>query len=253
MTLTLSNENPLANNDKNEILTLIDLLVLRVECLANESDGKPTNAAYPTVSKVDQNLIEYLYYLFAKFLRDESLTSTPTTPTMDKTNFVHVCQTLVRNGCFDLSPDQSSADTTISSDRTLTQQPSLHEYPSDQDTLVPEQQPPTEQDTWLVVDLEPTTSDDELANEESIVSDLLLTECHALIERGTLDKAACSSASVEPNIHYICPDHTRHRLSRMNDAFLPSIGLSPFARREQHAYLHTCSSVNSLEREREGN
>ena len=193
MTLTLSNGNPLASNDKNEILTLIDLLVLRVECLANESNGKPTNAAYPTVSGVDQSLIEYLYYLFAKFLRDESSTSHPTTtPTMDKTNFVHVCQTLVRNGCFDLStvgetlsPDQSSADTTISSDRTLTQQPSLPEYPSDQDTFVPEQsfeQQPTEQDTWLVVDLEPTTSDDELADEESMVRDLLLlllTACHA--------------------------------------------------------------------------
>ena len=174
-----SNEDPLANTDKNEILTLIDLLVLRVECLANESDGKLTNATYPTVSEVDQNLIEYLYYLFAQFLGDPSSVSHPTTPTMDKTNFVHVCQTLVRNGCFDLStvdeslsPDQSSADTTFSSDRTLTQQSFLHESPSEHDTVVAEisfEQQPSGQDTWLVIDLEPTTSDDELANDESMV------------------------------------------------------------------------------------
>lgn len=141
----MSNGNRTEINDENEILTLIDLLVLRVECLTNENQTikkkkkKKFNENYPSVSQVDQNLIEYLYYLFTKFTHEEQMN-----PIVDKNNFVNVCQTLVRNGCFDISsssPDQSTSDTTI------TEQTIIHEYPTTIDN---------DKDTWLVVDFDQT-------------------------------------------------------------------------------------------------
>ncbi|CAF5040721.1 unnamed protein product, partial [Rotaria socialis] len=83
----LSNENLLKNTldndhtaDDNEILTLINLLILRVECLNNDStvvNVTNTKTKSSTIRKIDQNLIEYLYFLFNKFVEDESDSSTP--------------------------------------------------------------------------------------------------------------------------------------------------------------------------------
>jgi len=128
------------SNDENEILTLIDLLVLRVECLTNENQStkkkkKKLSENYPSVAQVDQNLIEYLYYLFTKFTHDDQ-----TKPILDKSNFVNVCQTLVRNGCFDISSSSSEPS-------TITDQTIVHEYPTTIDN---------DKDTWLVVDFEQT-------------------------------------------------------------------------------------------------
>jgi hypothetical protein len=82
---------------------------------------------------------------------------------IDKTNFVNVCQTLVRNGCFNIpsstSPDQSFSESTItnSSDRTLPQT-FVHEYRSETDDMSLKKSSLTnDQETWLVVDLEPMT------------------------------------------------------------------------------------------------
>jgi hypothetical protein len=151
MNSKLSNEDLLELNDQNEILTLIDLLVLRVECLTNENKKNKSKDNYPTVAEVDQNLIEYLYYLFTKFINEDSNESS--TPIINKNDFVNVCQTLVRNGCFEVSsssPDQSFSESTItsSSDQTLTPETFLHEY----------QNNANEKDTWLVVDIEPPVS-----------------------------------------------------------------------------------------------
>lgn len=147
-------------NDQNEILTLIDLLVLRVECLNNETKKKKKKIkeSSPTVAEVDQNLIEYLYYLFTKFIHDES--DDLPAASIDKNNFVNVCQTLVRNGSFELasaSPDQSTSEATITnSDQTLTSETVLHEY----HPAVTDKSSTDEQDTWLVVDLEPIQLDE---------------------------------------------------------------------------------------------
>lgn len=136
----MSNGNQMESNDEDEILTLIDLLVLRVECLTNENQSikkkkKKLNENYPSVAQVDQNLIEYLYYLFTKFTHEDQ-----TMPILDKSNFVNVCQTLVRNGCFDISSSSSEPS-------TITDQTIVHEYPTTIDN---------DKDTWLVVDFEQT-------------------------------------------------------------------------------------------------
>jgi hypothetical protein len=157
----LSNENLLKNSDDHEISKLVNLLILRVECLTNENTLIQKNNTYPTIKEIDQNLIEYLYYLFNKFIQDESDINPPV---IDKTNFVNVCQTLVRNGCFNIpsptSPDQSFSESTItnSSDRTLTQT-FVHEYRSETDDMSLKKSSLTnDQETWVVVDLEPKYS-----------------------------------------------------------------------------------------------
>jgi hypothetical protein len=181
MNSKFSNENLLEINDHDEILTLIDLLVLRVECLSNENKShkkkkKKHEETYPTVTEVDQNLIEYLYYLFTKFTNDDSEPSNDlSAPIIDKNNFVNVCQTLVRNGCFDLSSvstssEQSFSETTsTSSDQTL-----LREYHPDTGEIVAEISSTdgqnSEQETWLVIDLEPIQSEEPIVASDTIVS-----------------------------------------------------------------------------------
>lgn len=164
MNSKLSPENFAELNDQNEILTLVDLLVLRVECLNNESKKKKSKDSLPTVAEVDQNLIEYLYCLFKKFIQEESEhTLEEISPAMiDKSNFVHVCQTLVRNGSFEItstSPDQSISESTItnnSSDQTLTSETVLHDYHPE--PIVDKSSSIDERDSWLVIDLEPIQS-----------------------------------------------------------------------------------------------
>ena len=181
MNSKFSNENLLEINDHDEILTLIDLLVLRVECLSKENKShkkkkKKHEEIYPTVTEVDQNLIEYLYYLFTKFTNEDSEPSNDLSiPIIDKNNFVNVCQTLVRNGCFDLSSvstasEQSFSETTSnSSDQTL-----VREYHPDTDEIVAEISSTdgqnSEQETWLVVDLEPIQSEELIVASDIIVS-----------------------------------------------------------------------------------
>ena len=171
-----SPENSLELNDQNEILTLIDLLVLRVECLNNETKKKKHKTSLPTVTEVDHNLIEYLYYLFKKFSNEDSeqTIDLPPTAMMDKNNFVHVCQTLVRNGSFELSslsPDQSMSESTItnhSTDQTLTSEIVPQESQSD---ILPDKSTTDERDTWLVIDLDPlesTTPDIIVSNKERV-------------------------------------------------------------------------------------
>lgn len=176
MNSKISNDNLSEINDRNEILTLVDLLVLRVECLTNENDLKKSNETktnYPTVAEVDQNLIEYLYYLFTKFVHDDPNESTM--PIIDKKNFVTVCQTLVRNGCFDMpsstSPDQSASETiSNNSDPTIIPDTYLHEYRNSKVELSSEKITNNEQETWLVVDLQPTQSEEHATTSEIIVS-----------------------------------------------------------------------------------
>jgi len=168
----LSNENILKTNDDNEISTLINLLILRVECLANKHiliNKKKNHKSYPTIKQIDQNLTEYLYYLFNKFTKDDPDICTSM---IDKTNFVNVCQTLVRNGCFNMpsttSPDQSFSEPTLTNNSNLTStQTFVHEYRSDTDNVSLEKSslneqitstPTNEQETWLVVDIEPIQS-----------------------------------------------------------------------------------------------
>jgi hypothetical protein len=88
---------------------------------------------------------------------------------IDKTNFVNVCQTLVRNGCFNMpattSPDQSFSEKTITNSSDLTSTHTyVHEYRPDVDDMSLEQSsinelisssPTSDQESWLVVDLEP--------------------------------------------------------------------------------------------------
>lgn len=168
------------DHEENEILNLINLLILRVECLTNEDPiiNNSDKKLSPTIKEVDHNLIEYLYYLFNKFIEEDSDLDKPV---IDKTNFVNVCQTLVRNGCFNIpsstSPDQSFSETTITNNSDLTStQTFVHECRTDTDemslenSLLTEQlssTPTNDQDAWLVVDLEatkpsysPTNSDD---------------------------------------------------------------------------------------------
>ncbi|CAF1161740.1 unnamed protein product [Adineta ricciae] len=162
--------NLLHHDDENkEISTLINLLILRVECLANtttliETNKKPN--IYPSIKQIDQNLTEYLYYLFNKFTKDDPEIGASM---IDKTNFVNVCQTLVRNGCFNMpsstSPDQSYSEATLTNSNELTLiQPAVREYKPDADEMTLDKSsidetisliPMSDQDTWLVVDLEP--------------------------------------------------------------------------------------------------
>lgn len=118
-------------SDDQEISKLINLLLLRVECLNNENS---------TIKQVDQNLIEYLYYLFNKFTRDECESNKTM---IDKSNFVNVCQKLVRNGCLNGSSSEPPLLQTI-----------LHEYPSPSNEHISSSSN-NDQDTWLVVDIEP--------------------------------------------------------------------------------------------------
>lgn len=119
-----------SDSDDQEISKLINLLLLRVECLTNEK---------PTIKQVDQNLIEYLYYLFNKFTRDESESNETM---IDKSNFVNVCQKLVRNGCLNSSSSEPPLLQTI-----------LHEYQSSTNEHISTSSN-NDQDTWLVVDFE---------------------------------------------------------------------------------------------------
>jgi hypothetical protein len=158
---TSSSINLNSNSDEDEISKLINLLILRVECLTNENTLIDKKINYPTIKEIDENLIEYLYYLFNKFVQEEPDLTTSSTM-IDKTNFVNVCQTLVRNGCFNLpttsnSPDESLSESTItnSSDQTLPQT-FVHEYRSETDDISLKQSSLTnDQETWLVVDIEP--------------------------------------------------------------------------------------------------
>lgn len=133
------NNKKIDTNDHTEIVTLINLLILRVECLSKEKKPKKRKKRkdnHPTVAEVDQSLIEYLYYLFKKFINEETNSS----KTIDKNNFVDVCQNLVRNGCFDISSSSDvspsltqsySESISISDQTTLTSQTSLNEYHHD--------------------------------------------------------------------------------------------------------------------------
>jgi hypothetical protein len=164
-----SNENLFKNHDDNEILKLINLLILRVECLNNENTlNNNKKNIFPTIKQIDQNLIEYLYFLFNKFINDESDLDKPM---IDKSSFVNVCQTLVRNGCFNIpstiSPDQSFSETTITnSSDIISTHTSVHEHKPNTDDMpvekssVNEQISPAltnEQEAWLIIDLEPST------------------------------------------------------------------------------------------------
>jgi hypothetical protein len=191
--LRLSNEdllkNTFDNSDDNEIFKLINLLILRVECLANENTSMTKTKNYPTIKQIDQNLIEYLYYLFNKFRKEESDFQTPM---IDKTNFVNVCQTLVRNGCFNIpsstSPDQSFSDATITNNSNLTlTQTIVHDCRSDTNDRSLDEQTSSpsknNQEAWLVVDLEAikpqhsvTIPDESKVRKYS--SNLKLTFCH---------------------------------------------------------------------------
>ena len=166
----LSAENLLKNkfnnnltDDDNEILTLIDLLVLRVECLSNDETLVNEKKKSSIIKRVDQNLIEYLYYLFDQFTNDDS--NLCTSPIIDKSNSIHTCQTFARNGSFNVlsstSLDQSFTEliTTNNSDITLIQT-FVHEYRPDTDDMIltessihgPASSLSTnDQETWLVV------------------------------------------------------------------------------------------------------
>ncbi|CAF3925191.1 unnamed protein product, partial [Rotaria magnacalcarata] len=189
--IKLSNESLLKNTfdndpttDDNQILTLINLLILRVECLNNERTAvnmTNTKTKSSTIRKIDQNLIEYLYFLFNKFVDDESDSSTP--PIINKTKFVNVCQTLVRDGSLNISlpfssPDHSCSESTITnnSDQTLTQT-LVREYRPDTDLMTENHSPINEQmssitmsddNTRLTVDLEQIKPQDSKSSSDEV-------------------------------------------------------------------------------------
>ncbi|CAF3707147.1 unnamed protein product [Rotaria sordida] len=171
----LSNKNLLKNtfdnnstNDDNEILTLINLLILRIECLPNDNTlitEKKNNEQSSKIKEIDQNLIEYLYYLFNKFINEDIDSNTPM---VNKTNFVNICQTVVRSGSLNMpsttSPDQSFSESTFTndSDQTLIQT-SVREYTADINDIAVNNSSLNEQissasmndqEAWLIVDLE---------------------------------------------------------------------------------------------------
>ena len=176
------NTPSIPTDDGNEISTLINLLILRVECLANDqlNPSLASEQTYPTIKQVDQNLLEYLYYLFNKFTTDDPDLSKPM---IDKTNFVHACQTFVRNGCFTLSPASDLPDQSVSESTTMNTNrndlTSVHEYRAE---TAPEKSsatgsisttPSSDQDVWLVVDIEPSQADGStMDSNESNVSSL---------------------------------------------------------------------------------
>ncbi|CAF4887574.1 unnamed protein product [Rotaria sp. Silwood1] len=195
MNAQLKDENIYETNDYNEILTLINLLCLRVECLSYEKKikkrkkkTKKKKDKYPSVTEIDQNLIEYLYYLFKKFIyNDTNISNDFKTPIIDKNNFVSICQTLVRNGCFDIpsttiskSPNQSFSESLSISDNTLISQTIVHEYYHPDTSQILEEKSFTneqislmtlpEKDTWLVVDIEPIQSEETLKPSEYMCS-----------------------------------------------------------------------------------
>lgn len=160
----LLSDDTLETGDHNEISKLIHLLILRVECLSNEKrtkKRKKRKESHPTVAEVDHSLIEYLYYLFKKFIdEDSTLSSDLKASRIDKNNFVTVCQALVHNGCFDLSsatispsPNQSLSEATNSSEYTLTQPTSRHEEQSDNNETSIEVSP-TDDPTSLMISME---------------------------------------------------------------------------------------------------
>lgn len=164
-----SHEHP-DNGDADEILTLVNLLIRRVEYLA--TNGTPpemtttkkkngTNPS-PSIKQIDQDLTEYLYYLFNKFAKDDGDAGVPL---IEKSDFVHVCQTLVRNGCLNVpSAEQSLLDVTLTNSNEITlTQTSLREHKPDADESTVEKSsasdktcgtPMDEQDAWLIVDVE---------------------------------------------------------------------------------------------------
>ncbi|CAF0777051.1 unnamed protein product [Adineta steineri] len=221
-------------DDNNEISTLINLLILRVECLSNKNtliEKKKQTKIYPTIKQIDQNLTEYLYYLFNKFTKDDPDICTSM---IDKTNFVNVCQTLVRNGCFNMplstSPEQSLSESTLTNNNELTlTQTCLREYRTDVDDLIIDKSTATEetssismndQDTWLIVDLEPikpqysTTIPDEskclLPTSTSDDQLLLANENYFSFEE---IKSSCGSESSQSN--YYSPNSSLVDLQNM--------------------------------------
>ncbi|CAF3229974.1 unnamed protein product [Rotaria sp. Silwood2] len=236
----LSNENLLKNtfdnnptNDDNEILTLINLLILRVECLTNDNTlvtKKKNEKMSPQIKEIDQNLIEYLYYLFNKFINEDSDSNTPI---INKANFVNVCQTVVRNGGLNIpsstSPNQSFSESTITndSDQTLIQT-SVREFRIDTNDITSKNSSINEQissvpinddETWLVVDLEENKSEYSTTNfdesrcllSSSTCDDQLLptNENYFSVE----EIKSCASESSQSN--YYSPDSSLDDLDNM--------------------------------------
>lgn len=163
--------NPMDYNhtdDEDEISKLVNLLILRVETLNNDAsvnDEKNNRRASSVVKEIDHNLIDYLYYLFNKFINEDSESNTHM---INKSNFVNICQTLVRNGSIKMSsppPSEqliSEATMTNSCDSTLIQT-FLREYRTDTNEITLSEASINsskslitlnDQDTWLIVDLE---------------------------------------------------------------------------------------------------
>lgn len=136
-TLITSNDNEEDKTDSSlfdqiEISKIINRLIQRVESLEN-----------PT--KTDDNLIDYLSYLFKKFTCDDDRQQTKTM--FDTSHFVdHVCQTFVRH----LSSSDSSNTNDQQSSETF-----VREYHSESNsTLTPTNCKTDQKDIWLVVDFQ---------------------------------------------------------------------------------------------------
>ncbi|CAF1512856.1 unnamed protein product [Rotaria sp. Silwood1] len=237
----LSNENLLKNtydnnptNDDHEILTIINLLILRVECLTNDNTlviEKKNKKISPKIKKINQNLIEYLYYLFNKFINEDTDSNTLT---INKKNFVNVSQIVVCNGSLNMptstSLNQSLSEFTITndSDHTLIQT-YVHEYRTDTNDMTEKCSSINEQtssvaindrETWLVVDLGETkrelltTKREEskcLLSSSSTCDDQLLptNENYFSIE----EIKSCESESSQSN--YYSPDSSLDDLDNM--------------------------------------
>ena len=194
----LSNKNSIdtvpAAAPGDEISAVIDLLLVRVdESLVNEktlaakkskkkrkkkSRSRRKSQAFAEPPP-DRHLLDYLDYLFTKFIDDNNNNNNNdcSVSMIDKTNFITVCQTLVRNGCFNL-PSVPTSEPVLSASPTINTDTS-NELNSTQ-TLVREYHPQTDnvikqislapehtdaltsndQDIWLVVDIEPPTKSD---------------------------------------------------------------------------------------------
>ena len=157
-------------DDEDQIFTLIDLLVLRVDCLTNEIKAKSReDRIKPTLAEIDQNLIEFLYCLFKKFLNNEK-----EKPRIEKNNFVEICQRLVRYGCFELSSndkgnsnEQSTSETLSNSDPTLTEQVCLQSSDVDEDNST---ELTKSNNSWPLIDSTHQQSDDENSFSDGSVS-----------------------------------------------------------------------------------
>ncbi|CAF3610328.1 unnamed protein product [Rotaria sordida] len=236
MNSQLNNENLFETNEYNEILTLINLLILRVECLSNENKSKKRKRKkdkYPTVTEVDQNLIEYLYYLFKKFINNDiNLSNDLKIPIIDKNNFVSICQTLVRDGCFDIpsttttiiskSPNQSLSESLSTSDYISNSQAIVHEYYPDTNQIVEEKSlsddqissmTSTEKEPWLVVDFEqPIQLEETLRTSEAMCSlPIPITDEQLLITNDIYK--SCESGS--SHSIYLSPDSSSFDLENM--------------------------------------